>query len=217
MNLKHVFFFVVFTIANIMSFGQKIFQINNSSKIYNAKIQIGKCDDQICIGTIELFTKNNLRLLQEFESENLNLRYYNNITDKTNTLIFDDFNFDGAEDIAIVNGNGGYNSFSYDVYLFNKATKHFVKSKKFTELASFQGMFTLDKKMKKIIAYSKSGCCFHVTTKYKVTPENGLVKIFNTVEDATRRDDYMYVTEEKLLNNKWTKKTKKHKIQDYYK
>jgi len=50
-----------------------------------------------------------------------------------------------------------------------------------------------------------------------VIPNRGLLKIYEMEEDASKGDDYVYVTERKHVNGKWTKSTKKYKTKDYYK
>lgn len=229
MNRKLSFFIAAFTMTSIILFGQKTFTINNSSKIYNAKIQVEKCEDKTCSGsgTIKIYTKNNSRLLQEFKSEDLYFTLDHNnkpstvmeLYDEQSPLIFGDFNFDQNEDLAIINGNNsGYGLSSYDVYVYNVTRKQFVLSKELTELASTNlGMFDIDKKRKRLKTFTKSGCCWHQSTEYEVVPKKGLVRVYELTEDATKGDDYVYVTEEKFINGKWTKTTKKHRTKDYYK
>ena len=67
-------------------------------------------------------------------------------------LIFDDFNFDGTEDIAIRNGNEGpYGGPTYDVYVYNKTRKHFVFSSDLSALTHENlGMFHVDHDNKRI-------------------------------------------------------------------
>jgi hypothetical protein len=43
------------------------------------------------------------------------------------------------------------------------------------------------------------------------------VKVYEFIEDASRGDDFVYVTEKKLLNGKWKKTSKVALIKDYYK
>ena len=134
-------------------------------------------------------------------------------------IIFEDFNFDGIEDIAIRNGNdGAYNGPSYDVFLFSKLKNRFVENAALTELASNNlGMFKVNKKTKTIETFTKSGCCWHQTTRYKVV-NNHPKKVYVFTEDAAGGSENMeLITETLLPNGKWKKRTKKVKINDYYK
>ena len=106
-------------------------------------------------------------------------------------FVFDDFNFDGAEDVAICNGrNSGYGGPSYSVFLFDAKSRKFVGNRRLSELAegAYLGLFFPDRKKKQLVAHSKSGCCHHETEKYRVV--NGRpVLVEKITEQATGRDD----------------------------
>lgn len=222
---------IIIVIAAVLfqnnSYGQKTFLIENASLRYSAKLTVERCKDGLCggSGTIEIYEKNNLKSSQVFRSEDLyfpidEAKLANKVilldTDET-PLIFDDFNFDGIQDLAIPNGSGGYNMGSYDVYVYSTAKKQFIKNQDLTDIASNQGLFQIDHKRKRLIAYSKSGCCWHQTTEYAIVPKKGVVKVYDKVEDGAKVDNIVIVTEQKLLNGKWSKTTKRYKIKDYYK
>ena len=210
MNTKHLLTSAIFVLLSYSSFTQTL--TDNSSKNYTAKITLTKCQDDNCNAAIKLYKKNSKTVFQEFKSK----EFRKTESGETN-LIFDDFNFDGTEDVAIQNGYGGYGAASYDVYVYNATKKQFVKSTELTKLASQQGMFVLDKDQKRIKSFTKSGCCWHKEEHYKVVPNKGLVMVYNKVEDATKNNDMVSVTEKKLVNHKWVTSTKKHKTKDYYK
>ncbi len=229
MGRKKLLFISVFINLTAFSFAQRTFTINNSSKNYNAKIQVQKCEDETCSGkgTIKLYGKNSTKPVQEFSSADLYFNLDNNknpsskmeLYDEQSPVIFGDFNFDQNEDIAIRNGNNsGYGGPSYDVYVYNITRKKFVISKELTKLASTNlGMFEVDKARKRIKTSSKSGCCWHQSREFVVRPNSGLIKVYELEEDASKGDDFVYVTEKKHINGKWTTTTKKYKVKDYYK
>lgn len=209
------------------------FTISDGSEYYTAQLQVASCDSEQCQGegTIQLWDKSSHTLVQTFRSDDLNffltpeqkptvniIQLYN----EQSPLIFDDFNFDGSEDLAIRNGNqSGYSGPSYDVYVFNQSRKQFVLSQELTALAYENlGMFQTDHQRKRITTFSKSGCCWHQTTEYAVVPKRGLVTTKILTEDATDPDDrYVYVTTETRsngVNGKMVRKTKKYKMADYY-
>ena len=135
-------------------------------------------------------------------------------------LIFEDFNFDGNEDLAIRNGNNSsYGGPSYDVYVFNITKNKFVFSNELTNLVIENlGMFQTDSKRKRLITFAKSGCCWHITTEYKIIPKKGLHKVYELEEDATSASgEFVTVTTRKWIDNKLVKNVKKYKIKDYYK
>jgi hypothetical protein len=229
MTKKMIIAIVLSAITINNSFAQKSFAINNSSKTYNAKVEVEKCDNEACggKGIVKLYLKNSDKLLQEFNSGDLsfNLDKKKNpstkmeLYDEQSPVVFGDFNFDGTEDLAIRNGsNSGYGGPSYDVYVYVATKKQFILSKELTKLASTNlGMFEVDGKRKRIITLSKSGAAWHLKTEYEIIPEKGLLKVYELEEDASKGDDYVYVTEKKYVKGKWNKSTKKYKIKDYYK
>ena len=127
---------------------QQEFSINNGSENYYSKITVEKCEDGTCSGkgTISIFVKSTKSLFQILSSDDLyfSLDVSNspsvNVVElygEQSQLIFDDFNFDGTEDLAIRNGNNsGYSGPSYDVYVYNANKKQFVFSSELTKLAT---------------------------------------------------------------------------------
>ncbi len=91
-------------------------------------------------------------------------------------LIFEDFNFDGKEDIALRNGNYScYGGPAYEIYLADKNA--FVYNESFTELGSnYCGMFTVDNEKKQLQTMTKSGCCWHQFSTY-IVEDNKAVPI----------------------------------------
>lgn len=96
-------------------------------------------------------------------------------------LIFEDFNFDGKEDIALRTGNYGcYGGPSFEIYLADK--NGFVYNESFTELGSnYCGMFTVDDEKKQLQTMTKSGCCWHQFSTYVV--ENNRVVPIEIIEE----------------------------------
>jgi hypothetical protein len=220
--------FIVFISISIC-FAQRTFLLNQGSDSYFAKITVENCNNDNCEGkgTIELYDKKTKQIFQTLTSEDLYffLDSAQNLTvnvielyGEQSPLIFDDFNFDGTEDLAIRNGNNSsYSGPSYDIYVYNITKKQFVLSEELTNLAIENlGMFQMDHKRKRIITFGKSGCCWHIYTEYKVIPKKGLVKVYELEEDA-QNEEYVTVTTRKLINNKWKSSVKKYKISEYYK
>lgn len=222
-------FLLPFILLGTTVFAQNQFELKDASKNYNVKINVETCDKEECKGkaTIELFDKKTSKKFQTLESEDLNF-YLNEdqkptaniiqLYNEQSPLIFDDFNFDGTEDIAIRNGNeSGYSGPSYDVYVFNITKKQFVPSEELTALAHDNlGMFNTDSERKRLITYAKSGCCWHITTEYTIIPQRGLFKVYELEEDATGGEKVV-VTKREFINDKWIKNVKTYPIKEYYK
>jgi len=97
-------------------------------------------------------------------------------------LIYEDFNFDGKEDIALRTGNYGcYGGPSFEIYLADK--KDFVYNESFTELGSnYCGMFRVDNEKKQLQTMTKSGCCWHQFSTYVV--ENNQAVPIEIIEES---------------------------------
>lgn len=121
-----------------------------------------------------------------------------------------DFNFDGYEDFAIQNGNeGSYGQPTFSVYLYSPSKKEFQFSRPLSTLIQQTlGFFTVDSQHKRLIAFSKSGCCYHETTEYTVS-NNLPVPVSRVVEDGTRDPKYLYVSRQRFVNGRWQGKTEK--------
>ncbi len=226
-QLRYLF---IFTVAHI-SYAQHTFIIKEGSEKYNAILNVENCNSDNCEGkaTIKIFDKKEKAFSQTLASADLYF-YLDSIQkpsvnviqlyNEQSPLIFEDFNFDGTEDLAIRNGNhSSYGSPSYDVYVYHSTKNKFVISDELTKLAVENlGMFQTDSKRKRLITFAKSGCCWHLKTEYEIVPQKGLLKVYEFVEDATvQGGDYVIVTTRKLVNNKWIEKSEKHLIEEYYK
>jgi len=227
--MKLPLFLIILVLLDELSLGQNEFIINDGSDIYDAKISVDKCSEDNCEGkgTIKLFNKKTEKLFQTFISDDLYFFFDNSgnptvniiqLYNEQSPLIFEDFNFDGSEDLAIRNGNNsGYGGPSYDVYVYHQNKKKFVPSEELTQLAYENlGMFQTDRERKGIITFQKSGCCWHITTEYSVVPKKGLVKVYELEEDA-QGGEFVIVTTRELVNDKWIIKEETFKLDDYYK
>lgn len=228
-DMKKDIGFLLMTISQLY-FAQANYLIKDGSERFDAHITVQSCEDESCNGKgiVKLIDKKTNQLFQTFESDDLSLfldkdqkptvnviQLYN----EQSPLIFDDFNFDGSEDLAIRNGNNsGYGGPSYDIYVYHSTKKQFVPSDELTSLAYDNlGMFQTDHDRKRIITFAKSGCCWHITTEYTVIPKKGLQKVYEMEEDATGGGEFVKVITRNLINNKWVSKTKKYKLDEYYK
>ncbi|MFP3597368.1 XAC2610-related protein [Chryseobacterium sp. SIMBA_029] len=223
-------FLLPFMLLGTIVWGQNHFELKDASRNYDVSIDVQNCEKDECSGkaVIDLRDKKTSNIFQTLTSEDLNFYLKEDqkptvniiqLYDEQSPLIFNDFNFDGTEDIAIRNGNeSSYGGPSYDVYVFNSTKKRFVMSEELTSLAYENlGMFQTDSERKRIVTYAKSGCCWHLTTEYAVVPKKGLVKVYELEEDAMGGDETVKVTKRELKNNKWVAKSTKYPIKEYYK
>lgn len=205
------------------------FEIKNASKFYDAKIDVG-CEQNECSGhaKIELYKKGQKQVFQRFESDGLSMELDQHGKPSSNivqmygeksALIFDDFNFDGQQDLAIRSGDDGpYGGPTYDIYVFNRTRHAFVLSAELSDLTQENlGMFSVDAKHQRIGVMSKSGCCWHLWQQYQVVPNKGLKLVYTREEDAmSTMGEKVIVTERKLIQGKWKTTVKKYPIKTYY-
>lgn len=212
-------------------FATETFLLKNASKKFDVKITIDKCEDDICEGeaNVYLLKKNQTIVLQTIKMAGMFLELGSDKKPTANMIelygennsgvVFEDFNFDGIEDLALRNGNNGsYGGPSYDVLLFSKETGKFSRNSALTELASENlGLFTVNKKQKTIETFNKSGCCWHQTIRYSIV-NNRPVKTYIFTEDAAGANgDRVVLTTEIRVKGRWEKTTKRVPIDKYYK
>jgi hypothetical protein len=232
--------FALLVSARSNCFAQETFKIESSSAVYDVSVKIEKCDEQrrrfnppICSGPgqVGIYLKGSAFPFQILNFNNLEvdkdqIAYNGKIAksprklyDDEYSLIFDDFNFDGSEDLAVCTGrDGGYRAPSYNVYLFNKVSKKFVENVRLSKLTQevYLGLFFIEPKKKQLVAHSKSGCCHHETEVYKII-HNRPVLVEKIIEDASGGDATGYVvtvTTRKLVNGKWLQRVKKEKVKE---
>ncbi len=192
-----------------------MFDLKNASKYFDIRVKVEKCDDGYCNGkaSFSFFKKNGSKPYQVIELDDTQIQLSQTGQPMTNiSLLYDDqsvvnvgdFNFDGMEDLAICNGpNGSYGGPAYNVYLSSRSAGKFVYSKEFSELGEHLGMFSVDKKRKRLSTLDKSGCCYHIAEEFIVV-NNKPFKVRSVEEDATASDDRMTkITTKTWKNGKW--------------
>lgn len=193
--------------------GVREIRIERASKRYDLAVRVERCEGpgqedegrETCTGpaSVSIYRKGARTPFQTLRLPNVEI-YRQTIAHGAETsttprqlyaeeygFVFDDFNFDGAEDVAVCNGrDGGYNGPSYTVFLFDPRTRRFVENTRLSALAEgpYLGLFFADGKRKQLVAHSKSGCCYHETAKFRVV-RNRPVLVEKITEQATGRDD----------------------------
>ncbi|HEX8143792.1 MAG TPA: hypothetical protein VF553_14435 [Pyrinomonadaceae bacterium] len=207
-------FFLILLLSITLS-AQRKFEIKNASKNYDVHVEVGRCEGESCSGRlkVELFKKSAPKPFQvinldetEFAVEEAQLIDSKGMYNYQSIVFFEDYNFDGAADLSIRDGNNsGYGGPSYRIYLFSPRTSKFVFSQPFTDLGQgeYLGMFQIDRRRKKLRAYSKSGCCLHRMDEFIVVG-NRPKKILEVLEDATIADEKrVRVTTKRLIKGRW--------------
>ena len=191
--MKKIFLLVLLLSAPV--FAQVRFEKGSASKKYDARIEVESCAEDTCGGRmkIELFKKASRKPFQvlnleetEFALEEAKINNAKRRYDYQSVIFFEDYNFDGVEDLAVRDGNNSaYSGPSYQIYLFSPPRGKFVHSPAFTNLSQseYLGMFEVDKKKRVLRVASKGGCCMHRTEEFRVV-NNRLVKVFEIYEEV---------------------------------
>src|SRR5215204_1300965 len=170
--------FLILAAAAIVC-GQKTFEVQDFSKDYYGKVYIEKPSEVFSGGWVAIYEKKTNRQLIKLVSDALageteDGKIKANVRElpygEQSVIIYDDFNFDGIKDFALMDGqNSCYGGPSFQIYLAGKVKGAFTLNKSFTRLAQdYCGMFQTDAKEKKIQTMSKSGCCWHQFSEFIV-------------------------------------------------
>lgn len=214
-------------------FAQETLEVKNVLRDYDLTVRLKNCggdDPEVCSGAarISVSKKGARAALQDLSLPNVEL-HRDTVAHNPQTsakprglyaeeysFIGDDFNFDGKEDLAVCNGrDGGYGGPSYTVFLFNPRLNRFVQNKKLSELAEgvYLGLFFVDAKKKQLVAFSKSGCCYHETEKYKMVGDRPVL-VEKIIEDAAGGTGFVVITTRRIVNGRWVKKVRKEKMKE---
>jgi hypothetical protein len=227
--------FLLFLFTWQVSFAQETLKLDRASREYDLVLQVQACggeaqrhDANTCNGSgrVSLYKKGVQSAFQVLSLPNIELykdtAAYNPEINKNRrgiyaeeySVVFDDFDFDGKQDLAICNGRkAGYGGPSYNIYLFQKKSQQFVENRRLTGLTEggYLGLFFPDAKRHLLIAYSKSGCCYHETEKYQLINSKPIL-VEKIIEDATiAQRGLVKVTTKKLINGKWVTRVRKKK------
>lgn len=124
-------FFHLLSLFGTLCWAQNHFELDEISKSYYVSIDIATCNEKECFGksSVSLMNKktsekfpilisDNFTLVIETVLLNLKKAKFDN---ELPCLIFEDFNFDCFEDIAVTNRSSG--DFAYDIYTFDSIQK----------------------------------------------------------------------------------------------
>ncbi|MCF5714375.1 XAC2610-related protein [Pseudomonas coronafaciens] len=155
------------------------YTLQDFSDKYRATLEISAKDDVFRPGVINVYDKASGASLIRVQSDELVLgtdpktgKVKTNVHElpygEQSVLIYQDFNFDGIKDLALMDGqNSCYHGASFQVFL--GTADGFRHSDSFTKLAQNNcGMFNVDEKNHKIDTMTKDGCCWHQTSTYSI-------------------------------------------------
>lgn len=177
--MKNFIFLILILIFAENSFGQKTFDVQDFSEDYYGKVHLEQPTEVFSPGWIaiyqrktgkELIKVTSEELVGDFEDGKIKVNVKQLPYGEQSAIIYEDFNFDGIKDFAIMDGqNSCYHGPSFQIYLATTDKSKFLFSKDFTRLSQdYCGMFNVDPKEKKIYTMTKSGCCWHEYSDFVV-------------------------------------------------
>ena len=224
--MRKIFLFIL--LLSVPALAQVKFEKGNASGNYNARIEVERCEDETCSGKlkIELFKKSAAKPFQvinveetEFAMEEAKLTNAKRRYDYQSIIFFEDYNFDGIEDLSIRDGNNSaYSGPSYQIYLYSPRLGKFVHNSAFTRLSQseFLGMFEVDKKKRVLRVASKGGCCMHRSEEFRVV-KNRLVKVFEIYEEVEfwkEKGKRVRIETSRLIKGRWQTRVRYEKIKE---
>ncbi|WP_052250878.1 XAC2610-related protein [Xanthomonas sacchari] len=166
------------------------YDLQDFSDRYRATLEIEDSGEVFRPGIVRVFARGNATPLSpelvvdtDAKSGKVKANVHELPYGEQSVLIYDDFNFDGIKDLAVMDGqNSCYHGPSYQVYL--GTADGFEASPGFTELAQSNcGLFQVDAKAREIHTMTKDGCCWHQYATYSVRDGAPLLER-EVVEDA---------------------------------
>ncbi len=196
------------------AYSQQRHKVSNLSKKFDLVIDVQTLDEHRVSGKFSIYRKGAKRPFQIIRHNETDRRLsedsprFVSVSEKQNgkwsSVYFEDFNFDGNEDLAIADGsNGGYRGTSYRIYLFDRSGR-FVFSPSLTRLAQgpYIGIPEPDRKMRTLEVFWKSGAGFYQIERYKFI-KNRPRKIYEYSKDSMAGDGNAYITTKKWVNGRW--------------
>ncbi|MDR2081577.1 MAG: formylglycine-generating enzyme family protein [Campylobacteraceae bacterium] len=174
---------------------------------YYAKIYLADKNSDYSSGFTAIYEKKSSKKLISVDFEELYIANAENIAANpqkfmqyTGIIVYDDFNFDGKKDFALLRENLDY---MYEIYLHTP--QGFVHSQAFSDL-TYSGMFNIDKKNKKLSLTEKDGCCYHAYYEFDVIDKNKL-KHSKTFTEELISEPYVKYTQTIWNDNNTTLQT----------
>lgn len=173
---------------------RRSYELQDFSDRYRATLEVEDNDGVFRPGIVRVFARGNATPLLEVASPELvvdtdakGTKVKANVHElpygEQSVLIYDDFNFDGIKDLAVMDGqNSCYHGPSYQVYL--GTADGFEADADFTELAQTNcGLFEVDAQARELHTMTKDGCCWHQYATYSIRDGAPLLES-ETVFDA---------------------------------
>jgi hypothetical protein len=182
---------------------QKQYAVGRFSHEFRATVTLEDTGEVFQPGSVSVFERRSGRRLLRVGSAELAFDVENgqvppNVKEvpygRQSVLIYEDFDFDGHRDLAIMDGQKScYHGPSFQIFL--RQGSGFAKSETFTQLAQdYCGMFTVDASARRLFNMTKSGCCWHQFDTYEVV--NHGPRLLESVVESLEEESPAYLRKE---------------------
>ena len=198
----------------LSSFGQVIFKIDGFSDKYYGRAYFSDTSEVYCEGWVAIYDRRTNKELFRVNADKLSYKLHGSQLKQNiakypygehSVLIYQDFNFDGMKDFALMDGLHSYDHGpSYHIFFTSK--KGFIFSPGFTKLAQENcGMFSVNEEENTISTMTKDGYGWHKFSTY-IVKDNEPFLISTLIEDVSN-EPINTITTEKWDGKKMVKKT----------
>jgi ketosteroid isomerase-like protein len=175
---------------------ERQFKLERASTRFDVQLTVADCGPQRCRGgmTVALFAKGTARKAQTLAVKEVDFFLEKDLPPANvsagheghGVLVFDDFDLDGDEDLAVQKKGAGTLGVAFDIYLFDPTTRQLRKSAAFTRLAATGtlGLFKVDRKRLRLSTQTQDGCCWSQTRQYAVVGGEPVLQVVDTNDNG---------------------------------
>ena len=198
----------------LSSFGQVTFKIDGFSDKYYGKAYFSDTSKVFSKGWVAVYDRKTNKKLIHVDADELSFKLHDNrlkanIADipygEHSVLIYQDFNFDGMNDFALMDGQHGWDHGpSFQVFL--ASSKGFTFNPEFTKLAQGTcGMFDVENDNKRLTNMTKEGYGLHKFSAYIVKDNRPF--LISTFKEDIRNEPIKAITTEEWDGKKMIEKS----------
>ena len=198
----------------LSSFGQVIFKIDGFSDKYYGRAYFSDTSEVYCEGWVAVYDRRTNKELFRVNADELSYKLHGSQLKQNiakypygehSVLIYQDFNFDGMKDFALMDGLHSYDHGpSYHIFFTSK--KGFIFSPELTALTHENcGMFSVDNEDKTLVTMTKDGDDWRKYSTYII--EDFMPFLISTFKEDIRNEPIKAITTEEWNGEKMIEKS----------
>lgn len=176
----------------------RIRHLRRTSKLYDFRLDVGppqpRYGDEVAppSGELTIVHRGTGRVVQRIHLAELSEHLSD--SDDDPSILVEDYDFDGHEDLAARTGDSGpHGAPTYSVFLFAPASRTFAYSRALSRLMEESlGPIDVDASRRRLITGSKGGCCIHWSEEYEI--QRGVPRLMARETVDSISDDGCVVT-----------------------